>query len=124
MKPFALIGVATLWAAPVLGLAFLAARSRAIKVILAARLLYFPCLFFLGFAFYWFWGGDGPANLWLVPPLFVLLGFLFFRYVRPKSRATLKGLDGGLFLIVLAGYLTVGIVSLLYGITGSRLVIE
>ena len=114
----------TAWSALLAALIFLAGKTRSAKISPALRILYIPALGMAGFAFYWFWAGDGATNLWLVPLVFGIATFGFFRYLKPRWRHAVRSLELSCLLIVLAGYATVWTVVLLYALTGQSLRIE
>lgn len=113
----------TVWTAPLLGLIFLAVRVKKTRFILLLRVIYFPYLALMAFGLYWFWGGDGVMNLWLVPAVLVVITFLLFRFLKPKWASANHRFDSYLFFVGLAGYLTVCAVLLIYALIGKPLVI-
>lgn len=113
----------TAWTAPLLILTAVAAWVRPAPILLVLRAVYFPYLALMGFAFYWFWGGDGALNLWLVPLVFGMAAFLLFRYLGPRFGPAFKRFDMIWFHLVLAGYLSVWVAVFLYRVTGQKLVI-
>lgn len=118
----AFLGI-TAWIAPLLGLIFLSAKVKRTWQTVLLRIVYLPYLALMAFAFFWFWGGDGATNLWLVPAVWTLLTFLCFKFVAPRWRNFRSGLDSTLFFLVLSAYLTVWIVVFLYALTGQQLII-
>lgn len=112
------------WVLPLLFLLAWAGRLETKPAILVLRVIYFPYLALLGFAFYWFWGGDGEINLWLVPLSFLAGLISLFRYAKPRVCWKLRPLELTLMLSALAALLSVGIVFLVHFALGRPLVIS
>lgn len=112
-----------IWTAPLVILTFISSRIKSIKILILLRCIYMPYLFLMAFAFLWFWGGDGGINLWLVPLVFFVLVFLFFKNLIPKLSKSARIIDLAWFSITLSAFLTIWIVVLIYRIIGKQLLI-
>ncbi|MBI1909655.1 MAG: hypothetical protein HYS22_05755 [Deltaproteobacteria bacterium] len=102
----------------------LAASSGVGWVVVLMRLLYFPYLGLLFFAFFWFWAGDEMINLVLVPPSFVGFFYLWKRMVKSRFPARWRALEGILWLGVLSAFSTVIFAVGIHAVLGRPLIIE